>query len=70
MASFEALVTKLLTDPDFAKAFLDKATRANALDSIGINSAHPGLLAALDQINYASISNVRQIMDPVAKILN
>jgi hypothetical protein len=65
MASFEELVTKLLTDPAFAKEFYNKDTRAKALDKIGINSGYPGLLAALDKIDYAAISNVRQIMDPV-----
>lgn len=66
MASFEALVMKLLTEPKFAQKFLDKNTRAQALDEVGINSTDQGLLVALDKIDYKAISNVRQILDPLS----
>jgi len=70
MGSFEDLVAKLLTDPSFAQEFHNKSTRVKALDKIGINSGYPGLLDALNKIDYGAISNVREMMDPVVKNKN
>jgi hypothetical protein len=70
MGNFQDLVTKLLTDPAFAQKFYNETTRAQALDSMGFKSGHPGLLDALKKINYDAISDVHQIMDPVKSVRN
>jgi hypothetical protein len=64
MAHFEDLVTKLMKDPTFAHQFHNKATRAKALKSIGINPNHPGLKNALDKIDYDAIHKLKMVLEP------
>lgn len=64
MPNFADLVTKLMTDPTFAANFHNKASRPNALMSIGIDPNTPGLQAELNNINYTALDNLRNILDP------